>query len=177
MRIRPPLFLYFFLFTTILLVTACPSKKVKTKTLMDVEETFEITVPGGWKEQDGLNDRADLQAGARIANLFVIVLVESKEDLDNISLEGHSDLTRLALMDSLTNIDQSEPKHLMIDKKPALQYEIRGTMDHVKIVYLHTTVESPTRFYQILAWTIPSRWRKDQGTLKKVTNYFRELKP
>lgn len=164
-----------FLALLVYLVTACHSQAPKSKVITDAAHTFQLTVPAGWELKSDLNDQADLQAGSFLASLYVIVIKGDKRDMSGMTLEKHSQTTREFLVEKLSEVDTSEPKHLTIDGKPALQYEIRGVLDNTRIVYLHTTVESSTHFYQIVAWTLPTRWEKDHETLEKVTEYFKEL--
>jgi hypothetical protein len=146
-----------------------------TRKLISKDGHFEITVPGAWKEEKSLNDSADLQASHRPSEMYVVVLSEPKVDLDNMTLEGHSKLTRQALIDGVKNPQVSPPFAIKVGDMAAMQYEIRGSMDGVNIVYLHTTAESPNFFHQILAWTVPSRFEKNKDTLQKVVGMFREV--
>ncbi|HKX13334.1 MAG TPA: hypothetical protein VJP40_09290, partial [bacterium] len=49
------------------LALACGPRKSgpATRKLISADGRFEITVPGGWKEEKKLNDSADLQASHR----------------------------------------------------------------------------------------------------------------
>ncbi|HKY63611.1 MAG TPA: hypothetical protein VJR29_09345 [bacterium] len=146
-----------------------------TRKIVSADGHFEITVPGGWKEEKSLNDSADLQASHRPSEMYIVVLSEPKADLDEMTLEGHSKLTRQALIDGVKKPQLSPAFAMKVGDMAALQYEIRGSMDGVNIVYLHTTAESPNYFHQILAWTVPSRFEKNKETLQKVIAMFREV--
>ena len=56
---------------------------------------------------------------------------------------------------------------------PAVQYQLRGSVDKVKLVYFHTTVEGPNSFHQIVAWTLPSRLTKNEPVLQGVIRSLR----
>jgi hypothetical protein len=43
---------------------------------------------------------------------------------------------------------------------PPLQDELSGTEKGTNVVLLHTTVDDGDHFQQILAWTLKSRWQK-----------------
>lgn len=160
-----------------LLTLACGPRESgpATRKLVSKDNRFEITVPGGWKEEKTLNDSADLQASHRGSEMYVVVLSEPKVDLDNMTLDGHSKLTRQSLVDGVKNPEISPGFAMKIGDMAAIQYEIRGSLDNVKIVYLHTTAESPNYFHQILAWTVPSRFEQNKETLQKVIGNFREV--
>jgi hypothetical protein len=106
--------------------------------------------------------------------MYVIVISESKEDFNDITIESHSEFTRNALTEGLANTDTSPPARLTISGNPALQYEIRGTTDKLNVAYLHTTVETPKKFHQVVAWTMRSRFEKNQALLQEVTQSLKE---
>ncbi|MFO1464618.1 MAG: hypothetical protein U1F66_12660 [bacterium] len=170
---RKKLFLFLLLIGPSLL--ACSSQHPKTKDLFSPDGKFRLTVPGGWTEEKDLHDSADIQAAHKPSQMYVIVLSETKEDLKDMTLEEHSKLTREGLMKGVQDPIVVGPKSLVVDGHPALQYEIRGSVEHVNIVYLHTTVDGGKYFHQILAWTVPSRFAQNQATLEEVTRRFHEM--
>jgi hypothetical protein len=48
--------------------------------------------------------------------------------------------------------------------------------DERRVVFLHTTVDHGNHFQQILAWTLKSRWQKQDQLLREVTASFRSEK-
>lgn len=147
----------------------------KTKDILSANGKLQITVPSAWVEKKGLNDSADLQAAYTPSEMYVIVLSEPKEDLQDMSLEAHSKLTREALLEGVKDPVVTGPFASQVDGRPAIQYEIRGGVDHVKVVYLHVTVDGRKYFHQILAWTVPSRLEANRPTLEGVIQRFKEL--
>ena len=142
---------------------------------MSADKSAQITIPMGWKEDRYLHDSAELQSSNRSQESYIIVLSESKEDFDQMTLEKHSEITRATLMQSLTGPELGSPVRLTIHNQPALQYEIRGTINNLKVVYVHTTVETAGHFHQILAWTLRSKFEKNRPLLLQLTNSFHEL--
>jgi len=57
-----------------------------------------------------------------------------------------------------------------------LQDELTGTEKGTDVVFLHTTVDDGGHFQQILAWTLKSRWQKQNQQLREVTASFRSVK-
>ena len=68
------------------------------------------------------------------------------------------------------------PVPLTIDGHPALQDELTGTEKGTNVVFLHTTVDDGDHFQQNLAWTLKSRWQKQNELLREVTASFRSEK-
>ena len=63
----------------------------------------------------------------------------------------------------------------MVDGNEAVQYEIQGTVDKIKVAYLHVTVEGKDHFHQVLAWTLLSMLEKNRPMLESVIDSFQEI--
>jgi hypothetical protein len=177
--VKPAYFrrLFFFL----LLISFCSygclaqeSKPGATTVITATDNSSQVTVPETWKVDNELHDTAELQASNRAGEEYLIVLSESKEDFQNMTLEKHSETTRTTFLKSLTEPTVSEPTTLTINGLPALQYEIHGSINNLNVIYLHTTIESPKNFHQLIAWTLRSRFQKNKPELQQVINSFKE---
>ncbi len=135
---------------------------------------FQLQVPSGWRQATDLNEKAELQAADRLREMYVVVLSENKMDFEEMSLDKHSQITRENLVESLTSTETSGPTTLVINGSPAVQYFISGTVDNLRVTYLHTTVETSKSFNQILAWTLRSRFEQNRAELQDVIQSFKE---
>jgi hypothetical protein len=136
----------------------------------------QITLLNGWTEDRKLHESAEIQASKRGSEEYIIVLSESKADFQNLTLEQHSEITRGLLVESLTEPEITGPTDVTdVGGNPAIQYEIQGTIEEINVAYLHTTVETPTRYHQILTWTLPSSFERNQPELQQVIQSFREV--
>ena len=134
----------------------------------------QITVPDDWDAMTDLNDVAILQAANLAKEQYIIVIDDSKEDFADPDLAQYSDITSQLIIDGLGNSEVGTPTPSTINGNAALQKEIRGSIDNINVVYLHTSVETPTHFYQVLTWTLKSQFDKNRSVLQEVTNSFRE---
>jgi Domain of unknown function (DUF4190) len=137
---------------------------------------IKVTVPGTWTKLPELNKQASLQVGNKSKEVYLIVITDTKTDLDNMTLEKHHDLTRDRMFQKIKNASATEPVSLTMDGHPALQDELTGTEKGTNVVFLHTTVDDGDHFQQILAWTLKSRWQKQDELLREVTGSFRSEK-
>ena len=135
----------------------------------------QVTVPPGWSAQHELHESAELQAGDPAHSLYVIVLTDPKSNYSGMTLEAHAQSTLQVLTKNMSSPETKGPARLTINGYPALQYELSGVMKNVKVAYLHTTVETPKNFQQIIAWTLQSQWGKNQKLLRDVVQTFREV--
>jgi hypothetical protein len=135
---------------------------------------FQLTVPGGWKENASLNDKADIKAANPLEEMYVIVLTEGKTDFtDEMTLDQFTNITRESMISNLTSPDSTPPQPVTINGNAGRQYEIQGSVKNVKLAYLITTVETPAHFHQVITWTLGSRKDKNQTTLQQVAGSFR----
>ena len=145
------------------------------KSISSKNGQIQVEVPSSWKTQRDLHDNPDLQVANVWEDNYLIVLSDNKADFDDLTLEEHSDETRQILLESVDNIQISRgPILLEINGQPAVQYEIRGSIDKTKVVYLHTTIEGQDHFHQLIAWTLPSKFSKNRPAMESVINSFQE---
>ena len=145
------------------------------KVVTSTDGISQISVPGNWSVDSELKKDAELQVSDRPEEMYVIVLSESKSDFAaNVTLDNHAELTRGIVVGNLTSPQSTAPVKMTINGRQAVQNEIRGTMNNVNLVYIHTTVETPKYFHQIVAWTLPSRFDKNRAKLQEVIQSFKE---
>ncbi|HUF17496.1 MAG TPA: hypothetical protein VMS12_05565 [Thermoanaerobaculia bacterium] len=145
-----------------------------SKTVLASDEKTEIVVPNSWSPLD-LNDAAEIQVGNEAEDAYLIVLNEAKDDLFAWNLERHSRVTLGQLLMNVANPTVIGPTALTIAGSPAVQYEIRGAAENRNLVYIHTTVDGPKHFSQIIAWTVPSKADRALPQLRRTILTFREL--
>ena len=137
---------------------------------------IKVTVPGTWTKLPELNKKATLQVGDKSKQMYLIVITDAKGDVPDFTLEKHHDLTRDRMWQKMKNASATEPIPLTIDGHPALQDELTGTENGTNVVFLHTTVDDSDHFQQILAWTLKSRWQKQNELLREITRTFHSEK-
>lgn len=131
-----------------------------------------VIVPGTWTKLPDLNKQASLQVGNKSNEVYLIVITDTKADLGGFTLEKHHQQTRDRMLQTMKNASATDPVSVTIDGHPALQDEITGTEGGINVVFLHTTVDDGDRFQQILAWTLKSRWQRQNQLLREVTGRF-----
>ena len=137
---------------------------------------IKVTVPGTWTKLPDLHKRASLQVGNNSKGVYLIVITDRKTDLDSFTLEKHHQQTRDRMLQKMKNASGTQPVSLTIDGHPVRQDELTGTEKGTNVVFLHTTVDDGDHFQQILAWTLKSRWQKQDQLPREVTASFRSEK-
>jgi hypothetical protein len=149
---------------------------VERQPISSEDGKLSVTASGFWMKMPNLNERAALQVGYKDKEMYLIVISDAKSAVGNITLEKHHQLTRDRMVQKMKNASATGTVSLTIDGHPALQDEVSGTPSGTNIVFLHTTVDDGDHFQQILAWTLKSRWQKQNEQLREATNSFHSEK-
>jgi hypothetical protein len=149
---------------------------IERREIASEDGKIKVTVPGTWTKMPELNKQASLQVGNKSKEVYLIAITDAKTDLDNFTLEKHHQQIRDRMLQKMKNASATQPVSLTINGHPALQDELTGTEKGTNVVFLHTTVDDGDHFQQILAWTLKSRWQKQNELLREVTASFRSEK-
>jgi hypothetical protein len=150
-----------------------------TRTLHSADQEISLRVPGDWSLADDLDEEAVIQADNRWSELYVIVLEAPKANITaGTTLRQLADASATAIVQSLSgqpagaaegvSADVPDATAVRYQSGPALEREVRGAFESTRIVMIHSMVETPDRFIEIMAWTIPSQWERARSTLEQV---------
>lgn len=152
---------------TTIVVLLAPGRADAQARVFSADSVVSVVLPGTF-HPIGINPNAVLQFVDTASQSYAMVLWESREDLVGWNLTRHSMITIASI---LTGVDYPElvgPTATTIGGNPAVQYEIHGALQGTKISYLHTSVETPTAFAQVLVWSIASQWDAKQEDLRAI---------
>jgi hypothetical protein len=155
-----------------------PSPDSSGTDLVNSDAGIQITLPASWADEDNrLHDSAELQAADATNQLFIIVVAEDSPALMRFGRPENAARYRALLKDQMTAVEGENPTEVaFINDNFASQYEIRGSLaDGVGVVYLHTTVVTQQRYYQIVAWASPEQYEAYRSELQTITETFQEF--
>lgn len=140
----------------------------------------QLTLPQGWVDvRDSLRPDADLYAAHEDRSMYVMVLADQKQTEERGDIAGF-DLTDnsaqyLSYLDWGLNQEQPEvvTNLTSLNGLDAKQYEVRGRIDNLPVVYLHTTIEGADTYYQVVGWTSAENYATAKGELQRVIGSFR----
>lgn len=159
-------------------VVACKQSDApgRSTTVKSADGKFQLTVPDGWKAATGLHDKATIQVSNEGAELYVIVLSESKTDSGaDFTLDKFTEIMRKSLMEKKGATDTAQPESVTVNGNEARQFELHGTIANVKAVTLVNIVETQDHFHQVISWTTQAKYDDNKATLKQVINSFRTV--
>ena len=142
--------------------------------LENKQTNVKITVPTDWiSAGSDLRGSADIYARYPLRELYASVLSESDTTLEQFSLEDNADKYRWLIEEEMETYEGSTKTEVtQIDGLPAIQYEIRGRVDGLPVVYLHTTVKGTDSYYQVVGWTTADRYGENKDTLQTIISSF-----
>jgi len=143
--------------------------------LRNEESDVELTLPNGWVDVQNLRPDADLYAAREDRTMYVMVLADPKgADIGALGLSDNA-TQYLSFLDRGLTQEQAEVPTSMtaLNGMNALQYEVQGRVDNQPVMYLHTTVEGQTNYYQVVAWTTVENYGAAKDELQTVIQSFR----
>lgn len=156
-------------------ISAAAKAASEAKTLSGPDGQFHIDVPGNWSD----NDLGSEDASVQVANLFreeyLLVIEETKADFEaDFTVSDFADLASSLVEESLVGGNRGELTELTINGLPAARCRIKGSADGVQVVYLNTYIEGAEHFYQVMAWTLPSKEKIAFPIFEKAVSTFRD---
>lgn len=150
---------------------AAQPKVVKSK-----DGKTQLTVPSTWIEDPTSNPAASLQVVNALSGMYAAIITEGRQDFSKtLTLDKVTELIREQQGKRIEGAQFTEPVPTTINGHPAMQYEVRGTIQNVNLAYLNTVVETPDNYHQILTWTLQSKFDANKPTLAEVAQSFKEM--
>lgn len=147
-----------------------------------------MQIPKFMRSQKSLNEAASMVYASNIRELYVMVLedpveqieqVISENDLDdviNIDLDGFSQLIGSNEGEYfLTPTDLEKLKDASIHNLKARLFENTRKINGINVYYKVALVEGKNTYYQIIAWTLAERKIKNKALIDNIINSFEEL--
>jgi hypothetical protein len=157
------------------LLAPSPGEETLGQTLISNDERFRMQVPSSWVQTDRLAEGAELQAEHESEELYVVVQLLPAADFDpSVDLERFARLAREGILDSVENGRLNNgPVNLVIGGRPAIQVELEGSVDGVRIAYVYTVMRVRAGFVEVIAWTLPSMIEETRPLLRSITGSVR----
>ena len=145
-------------------------------TMASDDKKAEITIPASMSYELELSPDADIQASRMQQEEYMMVLREGKDTFaDNFTLTDYYTAVTDSMSQALLNATLTEPKEIEVNGQPAVQFELSGEIDKIKISYLITLVETDGNFTQLLFWTLQNRMDEKRDMFINAASTFKEV--
>lgn len=150
------------------------SWRKRATTLRDCAfDLAELDLPAGWRAGKELNESAGIEAVDLRHSRYAMVISESREDfVGNFDLDDYAVGVRDSLTSDLRHLRVTGPDRLKVDGYPAVQFEIDGVHDDVRLRFLFTVVLGRRAVHQVVGWSPRSAYRRK--AFDEVLRGFRE---
>jgi hypothetical protein len=147
----------------------------ETRVVTASDQKSQLTVPVAWRDspESFKNDLAAIQVGDLREAQFVLVISASAKDFDDFAA-----FTDACVEEARTLIGESdvgEAHRLTIGGLGAVQHEVNGKVNGLKLTYWFTMVEGKRGYYEVVGWTLPSKRSEAEPMILQVIDSFREL--
>lgn len=176
---------YISLITLILFISSCEGD-LKMKNVV-IENRYAIDVLSNMTVSTELNEDASLQYQNIFNELYIIVIDESKESIDNaikknglediysLDLEGYA---KLILDDYEDNEDVGQIQNLKdttINGLEAKLYQFDAKIEKYDVFYKIAMIKGVSRYYQVLTWTLKENETNFKNKMTNMILSFKEI--
>ncbi|KAF6575390.1 RDD family protein [Paenibacillus sp. EKM212P] len=158
------------------LITTLITQIVKPEVFTSKDSQFAVTAPWNWSRDDRINEDADISIKNEFTERYLIVLSEPKSDFDSsMTLQDYKGIIEDHLVSGIMAPELGNPSDIEVNGYPAIEFTLKGEVEGTPIMYNVTTIETPSHYHQVLAWTYASRYSRAQQELRKIRDSFREM--
>lgn len=171
---------------TILLLQSCGS--ADEEQLVTIGDKYSLSIPAFLTKVSDLNSDASLQYQHAWKEFYVVVIDETKEEMQQALVENdltdsyenniksYSKLILGGFQESLNNLYQSDLIDTTVNNMPAKLTTLSGTFEGIDFFYSIGIYEGKDRYYQVLVWTLSSKKYSYQSKIEKILYSLKEIK-
>ena len=170
---------------SILTLNSCePSDEYQ---IVNIDDQYSLTIPSFLTKVNNLNDNASLQYQHGLKEFYVIVIDESKIELQNAledyqlteyftnDVKGYSDLLLEGFEQTVSIKQKSTILDTLINGMPARLLTISGRIDGIDAYYSLAFIQGRHSYYQIMAWTLSSKEFEYKDKMNRIMYTFKEF--
>ncbi|MGW9530266.1 RDD family protein [Paenibacillus terrae] len=158
------------------LISSLITQITKPEVFVSKDDQFGVTAPWSWSRDYTMNEEADISIKNEFTERYLIVLSEPKSDFDSsMTLREYKQIVQDHIESGLKIPQSGSASDIVVNGYPAIEFTLKGDVDGAPIMYNVTTIETPSHYHQVLAWTYASRYGRAQQELRKIRDSFREM--
>lgn len=151
------------------------NKEPELTTFTSTDGLFQISATEEWQEMTGeLHEEATLELGSESKNKYLVIIPESKIDLD-MTIAEYTDIVRNITSANLENVEMQDPVAVTINGMDAYCTELLGKVDSLNVAYWIYTVDCPEHLVQVIAWTLKSKQEPYRENIEQIVHTFQPV--
>ena len=152
-----------------------------------IENKYSVAIPSFLTKASGLNDYASLQYQHAWKEFYVIVIDESKAEMqkalddNNLTetytndIKGYSELLMNGFEKAISVSHKSEIIDTTINNMPARLLTVSGRTEGIDAYYSLAFIQGKERYYQIMAWTLSNKEYEYKDKMNRIMYSLKEL--
>jgi hypothetical protein len=152
-----------------------------------IEKKYSVSIPAFLTKASGLNDDASLQFQHAWKEFYVIVIDESKSEIqkalddNNLNetytndIKGYSELLMNGFEQVISVSHKSEIIDTTINNMPARLLTVSGRTEGIDAYYSLAFIQGKERYYQIMAWTLSNKEYEYKDKMNQIMYSLKEL--
>jgi hypothetical protein len=148
-----------------------------TKRVTTTDGKLRIDIPKDWKESSNKSNKdADLSVSSSNGGLYFIVIKEDKpKDAKNPKLENYYQLVGNKMVNSSPNSKIINPVGKTINQHDTINFQFVSVVNKVQVSYLVTLIDTKNSYYQLIGWTLDTRFEAARPQFEKIVNSFKVI--
>lgn len=143
------------------------------KTLASRDGRLQVSVPESWNTLE-LNEDASLQAGNIIAESYFVAIEDSKADLPGFTLKDYADAVIESHAQGASDSKVKYTGAASLAGMEAIRYRVDSVVEELNLNYFFVFAESDEHYYQLISWSLASRFSGNEADMQQVINSFTE---
>ncbi|GAA4017426.1 hypothetical protein GCM10022408_33740 [Hymenobacter fastidiosus] len=152
-----------------------------------IENKYSVSIPSFLAKTSELNDDASLQYQHAWKEFYIIILDESKTDMQKVlddnnltetysnDIKGYSDLSLNGFEKGISSSQKFEIIDTLVNNMPARLLTITGRVEGIDAFYSLAFIQGKERYYQIMAWTLSSKEYEYKDKMNRMMYSLKEL--
>lgn len=174
------------LLLTILSIYSCQSSEERK--IVEIDNKYSVSIPSFLTKVIDLNEDASLQYQHAWKEFYVIIIDESKSELQKTLTEnnltdtysndvtGYSELLLNGFEEELSVSKKSKVLDTLVNNMPARLLTITGKVEGIDVFYSLAYIQGKERYYQIMSWTLLNKEYEYKDKMNQIIYSLKELK-
>lgn len=154
------------------------TEAVKTKDFKSEDGKLQVSAPTSWSEISdikSMNPLYTIGIGDLKTEKYLGVITESKENFDGMTLDKYYDAITTQIKQKIADVEITNVSDTTINGCKAKTFQLKGTVNNVKITYINAIIEAPKAFDQVNTWTLSTKFDKNKTELENAVKSFKDL--
>lgn len=171
----------------VFVLNSCNSKDGNSVRKVAINDLYSVEIPDILSKATNLNDEASLQYQNLFKELYIIVLDETKESVNEVlssydtsdsyqeNVRGYANLMIANFATGFDEYKVVEEKETELNGMKCILYSIDSESDGIKCYYNMGLFESKSHYYQVHIWTLKEKKDEHLARMDAMMKSFKEV--